>query len=120
VEAQQTEQVVVPQRESPIVRPGRAANRCDTLASVTASNLALAFNIDLSGPMRSLSGHFALVDDVMRFAAVYVIFAAVLVVVSVWMRNARLRTSIAAAVAASWRSPPPPPSVRSSTGHGLS
>lgn len=56
--------------------------------------------LDPSGVIRSLSGHSVVLDDVMRFAAVYLVFAAVLVAVPVWCRRGGLRTCVAAAFGA--------------------
>jgi membrane-associated phospholipid phosphatase len=55
---------------------------------------------DLSGAIRSLSGHWSLLDDVMRFAAVYLVFAAALIALLVWLRRDGLRTCVAAALGA--------------------
>lgn len=70
----------------------------DPLAAVAV--LVPASILDLSGAIRSLSGHSVLLDGVMRFAAVYLILAAALVAIPVWWRSAGLRTCVAAALGA--------------------
>ena len=52
------------------------------------------------GPIRSISGHSGLLDGAMRFAAVYLIVAAALVAIPLWLRNDGLRTLVAAALGA--------------------
>jgi undecaprenyl-diphosphatase len=56
--------------------------------------------VDLSGPIRSISGHSALLDGAMRFAAVYLIVAAALVAIPLWLRSDGLRSLVAAALGA--------------------
>jgi undecaprenyl-diphosphatase len=55
---------------------------------------------DLSQAIRSLSGHSGLLDGVMRFAAVYLVFATALIVIPVWVRRDGLRACVAAALGA--------------------
>ena len=69
-----------------------------SLAHVSA--LVPASIPDLSGPIRSISGHSGLLDGTMRFAAVYLIVAAALVVIPLWLRSDGLRTVVAAALGA--------------------
>ena len=51
---------------------------------------------DPSGAIRSLSGHVGPLDAAMRFAAVYLVFAAALAVLSLWFRRDGLRPLVAA------------------------
>jgi undecaprenyl-diphosphatase len=60
----------------------------------------LASFLDLSGPIRSISGHSGLLDGAMRFAAVYLIVAAALVAIPLWLRSDGLRTVVAAVLGA--------------------
>jgi membrane-associated phospholipid phosphatase len=55
---------------------------------------------DLSGAIRSLSGHSNLLDYLMRLSAVYLVFAAALIALLVWLRRDGLRTCVAAALGA--------------------
>jgi membrane-associated phospholipid phosphatase len=55
---------------------------------------------DLSGAIRSLSGHSRVLDDLMRVAAVYLVFAAGLIALLVWLRREGLRTCVAAGLGA--------------------
>ena len=55
---------------------------------------------DLSGGIRSLSGHVGLLDAFMRFAAMYLVFVGVLVLVPIWFRRDGLRTWLAAGLGA--------------------
>ena len=56
--------------------------------------------LDLSGGIRSLSGHSGVLDGLMRFAAVYLIFAVALVAIPLWLRTNGLRTCVSAALGA--------------------
>jgi undecaprenyl-diphosphatase len=60
----------------------------------------LASFLDLSGPIRSISGHSGVLDGAMRFAAVYLIVAAALVAIPLWLRSDGLRAVVAAALGA--------------------
>ena len=62
--------------------------------------LVLAALPDLSGGVRSLSGHFGLFDAFMRFAAMYLAFAAILVLLPLWFRRDGLRIWVAAGLGA--------------------
>ncbi|MHB8490134.1 MAG: phosphatase PAP2 family protein [Candidatus Dormibacteria bacterium] len=73
-------------------------SNADDVAVVSA--LVLASIPDLSGAIRSLSGHWSLLDDVMRFAAVYLVFAAALIAIRVWLHRDGLRVCVAAALGA--------------------
>jgi undecaprenyl-diphosphatase len=70
----------------------------DPLAFVAI--LVPASVLDVSGAIRSLSGHSGLLDVAMRFVAVYLILSAALVAIPVWRRRAGLRTCVAAALGA--------------------
>ena len=55
---------------------------------------------DLSGTIRSLSGHSGALDDVMRLAAVFLILGVVPIAILVWLRRGGLRTCMAAVLGA--------------------
>lgn len=78
----------------------RTAAYSNAVSLAPVPNLVLAAILDLSGAIRSLSGHSGGLDAVMRFAAVYLVFAAALVAIPVWLRTAGLRTSVASALGA--------------------
>ncbi|HUZ68615.1 MAG TPA: phosphatase PAP2 family protein [Candidatus Saccharimonadales bacterium] len=75
-----------------------ADSNVGSLAHVSA--LVPASTLDLSGSIRSLSGHSGLLDGAMRFAAVYLIVAAALMMIPLWLRSDGLRAVVAAALGA--------------------
>jgi hypothetical protein len=75
---------------------------------------------DLSGAIRSLSGHSTPLGDLMRFAAVYLVFAAALIALLMWLQRDGLRTCVAAGLAAVLAAVITAPLVRSGILNGSS
>lgn len=73
-------------------------SNADGVAVVSA--LVLASIPDLSGAIRSLSGLWRPLDDLMRFAAVYLVFAAALIALLIWLHRDGLRACVAVALGA--------------------